>query len=168
MASPLLSFANTRLRIESTGSVSIVNGRPTQATGTIYLVRCYLKRVQYTGVSSGSRKIPLPTELGGQMMPGAAGDQFYYRGYALQKATITSATAWETVALNTLSFTDITAQEAFLLPGKQIQMKFGNDPTMYGLVERSSGIFGGLGIDEIIYPGVGGVEIQVKGAELTA
>ena len=166
MASPLLSYANTRLRIGATGSVSIVNGRPTQATGTIYLVRCYLKRIQYTGVSSGSRKIPLPAELGGLMMPGAAGDQFYYRGYALQKATISSTFKWETDNLRSLAFTDITSQEAFLLPGTEVSMKLGDDPTMLGKIERSSGVFGGQGIDKTIYEGIGGVEIQVKGGEV--
>lgn len=166
MASPLLPYANTRLRIATTGAVTIVNGRPTQGSGTIYLIRAFLKRTQYSGVSSGSRKVPLPAELGGQMMPGAAGDQFYYRGFALQKAVIVSGFAWETNNLKSLSFTDITAQEDFLLPGTQVEMKFGNDPTMTGFIERSSGVFGGVGIDEILYPNIGGVEIQVKGGEV--
>jgi len=166
MASPLLPYANTRLRIGTTGAITVVNGRPTQAQGTIYLVRCYLKRAQYKGVSSGSRKVPLPAELGGLMLPGATGDQFYYRGYALQKATITSAFAWETASLTTLSFTDVTAQEVFLLPGTEVSMKLGNDPTMVATIERSSGVFGGLGVDEILYPSLGGVEIQIKGAEV--
>ena len=45
-------------------------------------------------------------------------------------------------------------------------MKLGNDPTMVATVERSSGVFGGLGVDEILYPSLGGVEIQIKGAEV--
>jgi hypothetical protein len=166
MASPLLPYANTRLRVETTGAVSVVNGVPTQAVGTIYLIKCYLKRIQYKGVSSGSRKIPLPAELGGLMMPGAAGDQFYYRGYALQKATIASTFAWETDNLRSVKFTQITSQESFLLPGSELLMKLGNDKTMLGKIERSSGVFGGLGIDNIIYPGIGGVEIQLKGGEV--
>lgn len=166
MASPLLPYANTRLRVETTGAISVVNGVPTQAVGAIYLIKCYLKRIQYKGVSSGSRKIPLPAELGGLMMPGAAGDQFYYRGYALQKATIASTFAWETDNLRSIKFTEITSQESFLLPGAELLMKLGNDQTMLGKIERSSGVFGGLGIDKIIYPGIGGVEIQLKGGEI--
>ena len=166
MASPLLAYANTRLRIETTGPVSVVNGRPTQAAGTIYLLRCYLKRIQYKGVSSGSRKVPLPAELGGLMMPGATGDQFYYRGYVLQKATITSTFLWKTDNLKSIKFTDVTGQETFLLPGTEVEMKHGKDPSMLAKVERSSGVFGGGGIDELIYPTIGGVEIQIKGGEL--
>jgi len=146
--------------------VTISSGRPTETAGNVYLIRCFLKRIQYKGVSSGSRKVPLPAELGGLMMPGGSGDQFYYRGYALQKAIVSSSFAWDTDNLQSTAFTDITAQESFLLPGTQVQMKLGNDPLMTGLIERSSGVFGGLGIDEIIYPNIGGVEIQIKGGEL--
>lgn len=99
-------------------------------------------------------------------MPGAAGDQFYYRGYALQKAVINTTFAWETASLTGLSFTNITAQESFLLPGTEVSMKFGNDQTMLGKIERSSGVFGGEGVDSILYPSLGGVEIQIKGGEL--
>ena len=33
-------------------------------------------------------------------------------------------------------------------------------------IQRSSGVFGGQGIDQIIYGEMGGVEIQMTGAEL--
>lgn len=166
MASPLLDYANARLRVVSEGSISIVNGRPVASAGNIYLVQCYLKRTQYTGVSSGSRKIPLPVELGGLMMPGASGDQFYYRGYALRKTTISSTFAWDTASLASLPFTDITAQESFLLPGTEVSMKLGEEQVAHGIIERSSGVFGGQGIDEILYESIGGVEIQLKGGEV--
>lgn len=166
MASPLLDYANTRLRVVSETGITIVNGRPTRTTGNIYLIQCFLKRVQYSGVSSGSRKVPLPVELGGLMMPGASGDQFYYRGYALRKAEVSSTFAWETSSLASLSFIDITQQEDFLLPGTEVNLKFGNDPTIHGIIERSSGIYGGLGVDEVLYEALGGVEIQIKGGEL--
>lgn len=166
MASPLLDYANARLRVASESSVAIANGRPTVTVGNIYLVQCYLKRTQYTGVSSGSRKIPLPVELGGLMMPGASGDQFYHRGYALRKAAISSSFAWDTASLASLVFTDITAQEIFLLPGTEVSMKLGDDPIAHGIIERSSGVFGGAGVDKILYESLGGVEIQIKGAEI--
>lgn len=166
MASPLLDYANARLRVVSEGSVSISNGRPTVTAGNIYLIQCYLKRTQYTGVSSGSRKIPLPVELGGLMMPGASGDQFYYRGYVLRKATISSTFAWDTASLTSLPFTDITSQEVFLLPGTEVSFKLGNDPIAHATIERSSGVFGGQGIDNLFYEAIGGVEIQLKAAEV--
>ena len=43
MASPLLAYANTRLRVATTGQISVVNGRPTQAPGDTFLIRCFLK-----------------------------------------------------------------------------------------------------------------------------
>ena len=98
------------------------------------------------------------------MLPGASGDQFYYRGFALQKAAL-GGTNW-LGDLSGLTFTDITAQESFLLPGKEVEFKFGNDPDMFATVQRSSGQFGGDGIDEILYPALGGVEIQLTASEV--
>jgi hypothetical protein len=37
---------------------------------------------------------------------------------------------------------------------------------MQAIVQRSSGVFGGDGIDEIIYPAIGGVEIQLTGSDI--
>ena len=98
------------------------------------------------------------------MLPGGSGDQFYYRGYALQKAPL-GAYNW-LGDLSGLTFTNITAQELFLLPGSEVEFKLGNDPTMQAIVQRSSGVFGGDGIDEIIYPAIGGVEIQLTGSDI--
>lgn len=165
MASPLLPYANALLKASTQGAVTIVNGRPSIAAGSIYVVRCYLKRAQYTGVTSGSKRLPLESQLEGRMLPGASGDQFYYRGYALQKLILPGGVDWLD-DLSGYTFTNITAQEAFLLPGKEVEFKFGNDPTMKANVQRSSGQFGGDGIDEIIYPGIGGVEIQITGSEV--
>lgn len=168
MASPLLEYANAYLKVVSEASVSRVSGRLTVVSGDTYLVKCYLKRIQYSGVTSGSRKVPLESQLEGRMMPGAAGDQFFYRGYALQKSVIDEGvTNWlDDADIGALTFTNITQQEQFLLPGEQVAFRFGNDPVLTGLIERSSGQFGGSGIDEILYPALGGVELQIKGGEI--
>lgn len=81
--SPLMPYQNGRLLVPSQGAVSLVNGRWVEAVGDSYLVRLFINRSQYSGVSSGSKLIPIPSQLDGQMLPGASGDQFYYRGYAL-------------------------------------------------------------------------------------
>lgn len=99
------------------------------------------------------------------MLPGASGDQFYYRGYALQKLQLPDGVDWLD-DLSAYSFSDVTVQEAFLLPGKEVEFKFGNDAAMKATVQRSSGKYGGSGIDEILYPALGGVEIQLTGAEV--
>ena len=82
MASPLAPYINSRVLAVLDGAVSVVGGRVTASAGATYLIRCFMKRAQYSGVSSGSKKIPLESQLDGEMMPGASGDQFYYRGYA--------------------------------------------------------------------------------------
>lgn len=165
MASPLLEYANARIKAVSQGSVTIVNGRPTTSGTTTYVIKAYIQRQQYSGVTSGSKRLPLESQLEGRMLPGASGDQFYYRGYVLQKAELTEGTNW-LGDISGLTFTTITAQEGFLLPGKSVDLKFGNDPVLKANVQRSSGIYGGSGIDEIIYPAIGGVEIQLTAADL--
>lgn len=164
MASPLLPYFNGRIKATTQGTVSIVNGRPVVSGGTSYVVKCYIKRIQYTGVTSGSRPLPLESQLEGRMLPGASGDSFYYRGFALQKAPLGDGN-W-LGDLSGLTFTDITAQESFLLPGGEVEFKFGNETEMVATIQRSSGVFGGEGIDEILYPALGGVEIQLTGAEV--
>lgn len=164
MASPLLEYWNGRVKVTSQGSVSIVDGRPVSSGGTEYIVKCYVKRIQYTGVTSGSKPVPLASQLEGRMLPGGSGDKFYYRGYALQKAAL-GGENW-LGDLSALSFTTVTSQEQFLLPGVEIDFKFGNDPVMKAKIERSSGQFGGEGIDEILYPALGGVEIQITASDL--
>ena len=99
------------------------------------------------------------------MLPGASGDQFYYRGYALQKLLLPVGVDW-LGNLSAYTFNNITTQEAFLLPGKEVEFKFSNDPVMKATIQRSSGVFGGDGIDEILYPALGGVQIQLTGSEV--
>lgn len=165
MASPLLPYANALVRAESTGAITKVNGRLVEAAGDVVLYRCFLKRVQYSGVSSGSVKIPLASQLDGQMLPGGSGDQFYYRGYYLQKVVISPSFNWRG-DLSGLVWSDITAYDEPLRPGTDVLFALGNTDTMKAQIERSTGIFGGSGIDTILYKELGGVELQLTGAEL--
>ena len=164
MASPLLEYWNGRVKVTGQGTISIVDGRFVESAATTYVVKLYIKRIQYTGVTSGSKPVPLASQLEGRMLPGASGDKFYYRGYALQKAAL-GAEDW-LGDLSGLTFTNVTAQESYLLPGTEAEFKFGNDPVMECKIERSSGVFGGVGIDEILYPALGGVEIQITASDL--
>jgi hypothetical protein len=165
MSSPLLPYANARILVASEGAVSTSNGRIVTASGTDYVVLCFMKRAQYSGVSSGSKRLPLESQLGGQMMPGASGDSFYYRGYALQYAPVTTQD-WEADPLGDFTWTQMSTQPEWMSPGKQVPFKFGDDPLLLSSIERSSGIFGGQGIDDIIYAEIGGVELQLTGGEL--
>ena len=167
MTSPLLPYANARILVPNDGAVSQVNGRWVQAAGDSYLVKCFLKRAQYSGVSSGSKLVPIPSQLDGEMLPGASGDQFYYRGYALEWAVVDSNFDLEASSEAGLVFQQVTTQYDWLNTGKACQFRFGQDPVMYETkIQRSSGVFGGEGIDEIIYSEIGGVEIQLTGGEM--
>lgn len=165
MASPLLQFANARVRIPISTRVQNSNGRYIYEEDAYKLVVCYMKRIQYSGVSSGSRKVPLPSELNGEMLPGAGGDEFYYRGYALEYSQVLSGYDWRKADITDIEFEQVLGNETFFHPSQKIDFGFGNEPSMIGTIQRSSGVFGGAGIDEIIYPAIG-VQFQITGAQV--
>ena len=167
MASPLAPYINSRVLVPGQGAVSVVNGRLISTPGDSYLVKCFIKRAQYSGVSSGSKMVPIESQLDGEMMPGASGDQFYYRGYALEWTTVPNTWDLETSDETGLVFQQVLTQYTWLATGTETHFRFGQDPIMYAAkIQRSSGVFGGQGIDEIIYKEIAGVEIQLTSAEL--
>lgn len=166
MASPLAPYINSRILTTAEGAVSLVDGRFVAAEGDTYLVRCFMKRAQYSGVSSGSKKIPLESQLDGEMMPGASGDQFYYRGYALEYAVVPADYDPTTDDESLITFTQVTSQLDILLPNRAVRFFFGDEKESLSRVQRSTGIFGGQGIDEIIYKEIGGVQLQLTAGEV--
>lgn len=167
MASPLLPYENGRLLVPGVGTITQVNGRWEESAGNSYLVKLFINRSQYSGVSSGSKMIPLASQLDGEMLPGGSGDQFYYRGYALQWVEVPNSWDLEVSDESGLAWNLVTGQTTWLATGTEGQFRFGNDPIMDAAkIQRSSGRYGGQGIDEIIYKEIGGVEIQITGTEL--
>jgi len=111
--------------------------------------------------------LPIASQLDGEMMPGASGDQFYYRGYALQYTTVDPS--WDLVSDDEtpLAWMTMTGQPSWMATGTECEFRFGDDPIMPAAkIQRSSGIFGGQGIDEIIYREIGGVQLQLTGGEV--
>ena len=167
MASPLAPYINGRLLVPSQGVVSLVGGRWQEATGDSYLVKLFIKRAQYSGVSSGSKRLPLESQLDGNMLPGGSGDQFYYRGYALEWVTVSDTWDLESSSELGLVFAEVTTQYTWLATGTECKFRLGDDPIMNSAkIQRSSGVFGGEGIDTIVYREIGGVQIQLTGAEV--
>ena len=165
--SPLMPYQNGRLLVAGQGDLSLVDGRWTSSNEEHYLVRLFINRQQYSGVSSGSKLIPIPSQLDGEMMPGASGDQFYYRGYALDYSLVPADWDLYTSPEDGLTFTQVTTQYEWLATGTECSFRFGEDPVMAAAkIQRSSGRYGGQGIDEIIYKEIGGVEIQITGGEM--
>ena len=165
--SPLMPYQNGRLLVPGDGEVTIVNGRLTEAASDSYLVRLFINRSQYSGVSSGSKPLPLASQLDGNMMPGASGDQFFYRGYALDYTIVPVNFSLETGDETGFVWTQVTGQTEWLSTGTECVFRFGDDPIMpTAKIQRSSGRYGGQGIDTIIYKEIGGVEIQITGGEV--
>jgi hypothetical protein len=167
MTSPLTPYLNSLVLFTSEGTVSLVSGRFSKSGSDQYIVKAFMKRQQYSGVSSGSRKIPLESQLGGEMLPGAAGDQFFYRGYSLLWA-LKSGGGFNLDAPNYtgLTFAQVTSQYDWMFTGQEVKFKFGDDKTMVARTQRTSGVFGGQGIDDIIYSEIGGIQLQLTGTEL--
>lgn len=165
MASPLLPYANSAILIASSGIVSVTDGRISAAEGSYYLIKAFLKREQSTGISTGGTKTPLRGQAG-TILPGASGEYFLYRGYALQYAIVPSAFVLGTTSESNLQYSRVQEQFSWMLPGQNGQLRFGDDRILNAQIQRSSGVFGGVGIDDIIYNEIGGVEIQVTGAEI--
>jgi len=168
MTSPFQFIMNTRIRTVAATGVSIVNGRAVETPGDTLLFEAWTKRMQYSGVSSGSERVPLFSQLGGRMLPGGDGDKFYYRGYVLRKAVISNEFDWEDWAVDTsgLTWEAVLTNPLELKPQREVSIKVGNDDTTFGQIQRSSGVFGGTGIDEILYREIQGVEIQFTAGEL--
>lgn len=166
MTSPLYPYINSRVLFPGVAMISNVNGRFEETTTESYLVKAWMKRIQYSGVTSGSKKLPMESQLGGQMLPGAAGDQFYYRGYALEYANVPTDYSLEAADETGLVFQEVLTQYPWLKTGQEVPFLFGQDPILISKVQRSSGIFGGVGIDEIIYSEIGGVQLQLTGGEV--
>lgn len=164
--SPLAPYMNSRVLFPGVPTIANVNGRFQETITENYLVKAWMKRAQYSGVSSGSKKLPLESQLDGLMMPGASGDQFYYRGYSLEYAI--APIDYDLLAPNEdgLEFLEVKEQYPWMKTGIEVPFQFGNDPLLISKVQRSSGIFGGVGIDQIIYKEIAGVQLQLTGGEV--
>ncbi len=165
MTSPLLPYANSAILIASSGIVDVTNGRITSTPGSYYLIKAFLKRQQSTGTETGGTKTPLRGQAG-EILPGASGEYFLYRGYALQYAVVPSTFVLGTSSESNLSYEIVQEQFSWMLPGQNGQLRFGRDRILNAQIQRSSGVYGGIGIDDIIYSEIGGVEIQVTGGEV--
>lgn len=170
MTSPLLPYANAYLLLTQQGAPEVVDGRVVTTAGTRYLVRCYLKRQDSAGTTTGADY--LPTQFApGQILPGASGEVYLYRGYALQYAAPqNSYNPYENRAIPAgLFWTSLAATSLpqWLHAGADCIHLHGNETPKTGRIEVSTGGYGGSQIDEIISQYIVGVPIAVRSGELT-
>ena len=160
MVSPLLSYANAYLTATGGMTISRTNGRITTSGGQRYLVHAFMKRQQAPTTETGSKKVP-KAQNDGTILPGAGGEYYIHRGYALRYAVISSSYVLGS-GISGLTFSDITEQPEWLLPGGNGEYLMGNDPIGYYTIEASSGTYGGIGIDSLIYSEVGGIPLVLS------
>jgi len=176
MASPLLPYANAILIVNTAPTITMVNGRITRdnAPSNNVIVQMFMKRQQAPTTELGSKKVP-KAQNDGTILPGAGGEYYLHRGYALRYAnTVNSGypdvTFDDNITADNLPshlvWTEITGQPSWLVPGVTGQYRLGNDPIGYYIVGGTSGTFGGIGIDETIYNEVGGVPIVLSVGEV--
>ena len=163
--SPLLPYANSSILVESSDGIAVTNGRIVSEVDNRYLIQAFLKRQQSADTETGATKLPTKFKSG-KTLPGASGEYYLYRGYALQYAVVPASFEIGVTSEASLSYYKIQKQHEWMLPGQEGLLRFGKDTIMKAQIERSSGTFGGVGIDEIIYYEIGGIEFQIIGTEI--
>lgn len=166
MTSPLYPYINSRVLFPGVVDVVNVSGRFEEVVSDRFLVKAWMKRVEYSGVSSGSKRIPLESQLDGQMMPGASGDQFYYRGYSLEYAAVPPEYDLRHPEESGLTFNPVHFQHPWMKTGQELPFVHGEGPVLVAKVQRSDGVYGGIGIDQVLYKEIGGVQLQLTASEV--
>ncbi len=168
MISPLLPFVNSQLLVNEPGVPEISEGRVTATEGSLFLVECYLKRQDGTGTTTGADYLPQISSPQSKF-PGASGDVYLYRGYALRyvevpedfvvNSSVPPSSGWTTLLPESLP--------SWLAPGAVCTHVQGGETIKNSKVERSTGEYGGRGIDSIVGSSIVGVPIVVRSGDLT-
>jgi hypothetical protein len=165
MSSPLLPYANAYLLFSLDGAPTIVDGRYTTTVTATYVVEAYLTRQDSTGVTTGADYIPTQTSPG-NTLPGASGVVYLYRGYALRYAPVEAgydpSGAPQDASLAWVDATDVT----WLKPGLTGVHAHGDEPIKRTKVERATGKYGGVAIDQIVRINISGVPITVRSGDV--
>lgn len=169
MASPLAPYAFSYLLIAQVGAPTIVGGRITIAETSKYLVKCYFSRQDSSGTTTGADYVPTKTSPG-EMLPGASGQVYLYRGYGLQYVQVVDGyelgedvipvTGWATLASSDVP--------NWLHDGVECECLHGNEAAKYAKIEKMSGKYGGLGIDQIISASIQGIPLTITCGELVS
>lgn len=165
MTSPLLPYANAYLVITQQGAPGVVNGRIVTTAGNSYIIECYLKRQDSTGTSTGADYLPTQSNPG-ETLPGASGDVYLYRGYALRQAAAPSGyDATSDPFPTSLSWQQLN--DELLHPGLECVHLQGIESPKASRIERATGKYGGTQIDELIKDYVGGAPLVVRSGDIT-
>lgn len=167
MGSPLLEFSNSSIIVTSSqGEPGIIDGRyVVNGSSERYLVKCYLKRVQAssTDISVGEAYSYRDIRSGGVELY-----RYLYRGYCLGYSIISSNFEHGISDETNLVYTDIGVSVPSFLSNdigfRRVSIRHGEQLIVDGYIEIIGGVYGSVGIDEIIYQNIGGVPITVRGS----
>lgn len=167
MTSPLLDYANGYLLVDKQGTPEIVDGRVTFTASNTYLVQCYLKRQDSAGTSTGADYIPAINSTSNSV-PGASGQVYLYRGYALRYASVSPDYDLEALNLNGINFIEFNfpIMPAWLVAGVSGLHKQGDEKLAHCAMQSSSGKFGNAGIDKIINESISGIPVVVRSGQV--
>lgn len=162
MTSVLANYQNSAIIITGIGGVTITGGRIMNSSSNEfrYIISCMLKR------SSTAQTKTYGDVQYSNVMRGASGSTDIYSGYAIGYANISSGFNLGSSDETGIQYMDITSSQGLmgiLTSGIGGSLRFGNDGVMSCNLSITSGGYGGLGIDKVIYSEIGGVPITVRG-----
>ena len=168
MASPLLPYVNALLLVQSTGEVTVVNGRVVGAAGPSYVIEAYMVRQDSTGTTTGAEYAPT-RQRAGDVLPGASGEVYLYRGYGLRWGVVSNdyelgqslgvGHVW--VELNAASLPE------WLSAGtRALHLQGTSESPKECRIERVTGKYGGSGIDQVISNEIKGVPMVLRSGDV--
>lgn len=169
MTSPLMPYAYSYLLITATGAPSVVNGRIVMAEGSKYLVQCYFSRQDSSGVTTGADYYPTKGSPG-ETLPGASGQVYLYRGYGLQYVQVIDGYELGEDVIPVTGWATLVSSDVpdWLYDGVECECLHGNEAAKYAKIEKMSGKYGGLGIDQIISASIQGIPLTITCGELVS
>jgi hypothetical protein len=168
MSSPLLPYVNALLLVQSTGEVTVVNGRVVSEAGPRYVLQAYMVRQDSTGVTTGAEYAPT-RQSPGDVLPGASGEVYLYRGYGLRWSVapqgyelggvLGAGQVW--VELNAA-----TLPEWLSAGTRALHLHGTSESPKECRIERVTGKYGGSGIDQVISNEIKGVPMVLRSGDV--
>jgi hypothetical protein len=102
------------------------------------------------------------------LLPGASGNVYLYRGYALSYAEVSNVFDLGVTAVPTSGWVELVSNAVpeWLVLGATGQHRQGNEKVKHMKIEGVTGKFGGAGIDYQVSVKIGGVPITVRSGEV--
>ena len=168
--SVLSEYVNSYFSVVERGAPTIEDGRFTDPQTNQHVISLFLKRYQGTSTDTGGQEYELPSS-------GASGVGYIYRGYALgicdvtneydiyNPSTLPSELVYDDLT-NTAEYLANNRIPGYISPGVSVSVKFGSSDRMNGTIVKCSGVYGDLGIDQIIASEIKGVPIVLRISEI--